>query len=172
MKRTPEQLAEEYNKAKSEHKNALVRKAYEELSIQCAQQFLAMPAGIKIHFVDYDPYKTSKEMFDDIDSGHLEIFEGGNPHPILTKRENAIFRAVHDYYGHYLSKASFSYEGEIRAWKSHRARFRGIAIGALNTETVGQVSAYFYGANAGEFGKQKAFIMEIPLDNFDNPAHA
>src|SRR5256885_1750528 len=63
------------------------------------------------------PYAGSRALFADIDEhGRLFVFTGGEEHPYLSREENVMFRAVHDYYGHYLGRFPFGPIGEVRAW--------------------------------------------------------
>ncbi len=100
-------------------------------------------------------------MFADVDGGTLRVFTGGEPHPLLTREENNIFRAVHDYFGHYVTRSGFGPKGETVAWLSHRAMFSIVARPALDVETIGQVAVYFAGSKPGSYAEQKAFLLYV-----------
>ena len=74
----------------------------------------------------------------------MKVYTKGEPHPLMSEQENGIFRAVHDYYGHYKTKGNFKPEGEFKAWKAHLKMFSKIARQVLNTETIFQVAVYFF----------------------------
>lgn len=120
-------------------------------TLQVIEQFHRMP--IKIAPTEENPYNTSAEMFRDVERGVLKVWTGGSTlepqHPLGVlgigqgMRLNTAFRAVHDYYGHCLPRNPFeTIEGELAAYKAHRAMFPPEAIPALFGETVGQL-AYF-----------------------------
>jgi hypothetical protein len=60
---------------------------------------------------------------------------------------NEIFRAVHDYFGHYLSGFGFSARGEWNTALFHARRFSVAALPALMCETVFQSAFVNFGAH-------------------------
>ena len=78
-------------------------------------------------------------------NGHLFIYTGGSDHPRLTRDQNEKYRAVHDYFGHYLGRHSFGPVGEFNAWRAHCRQFSDTAIPSLTVETLGQNCWVNYG---------------------------
>lgn len=136
----------------------MTRKVYAQFVRECKRQFDRIP--VKVIFTASDPYDNSKALFADIEKGVMRVYTGGNEHPLMSKEENNVFRAVHDYYGHYGQgeRNHFGIKGEVRAWKRHRRMFSSIAKLALNTETLAQVCYYF---TFKRFAEQKAFLTDF-----------
>ncbi len=148
-------IAQAYKKANSRENSFIVQAVYKLFIFECKQQFDKIPVRVK--FVTVDPYKTSKELFRDIQQNTFKVFTGGNRHPIMSKQENAVFRAVHDYYGHYAGGTcnSFSFKGEVKAYKIHRQMFSWGASFVLRSETFFQACYYFVYKH---YATQKALI--------------
>lgn len=116
------------------------------------EQFRRMTGSVMVVPTEENPYETSAAMFRDCGQNYLEVWSGGSPmesdHPLNSRglygmSLNVMFRAVHDYYGHCLPRNPFeTIEGELAAYRAHRAMFCPEAIPALFGETVGQL-AYF-----------------------------
>ena len=146
--------------------NPEVVQAYENLATEVLEQHKAMlNSGLKIELVSESPYKSSKEMVEDVNQGRLKIqrtdsqtygefpgaFNAGkhlmlrdsglkdvNGQPLLV---NDIFRGVHDYIAHAAFGSTFGPLGEEAAWKAHLATSKDpLARRALTTETRGQNS--------------------------------
>ena len=99
----------------------------------------AMPVRVEYWDAAGQPYASSTAMFADLERNErLFVHTGGTDHPFLTRAENAMFRAVHDYYGHFLGRFPFGPAGELNAWKAHCRQFGGEAIPAMTAETLGQ----------------------------------
>lgn len=128
------------------------------------QQWTAVSCAYGVTFTPDDPYKTSAALFEAIESGSFRVFSGGNPlprfHPLrfeayacgdtLSRQtRNAIFRAVHDVYGHYARGEcnSFSAVGETRAYQAHARTLPLAALPALTAETLAQVAWFYAGAH-------------------------
>lgn len=144
--------------------------AYAAFNRLNARLFLEMTANKttpKIALVN--PYRRSVELFDAILSGTWYCYARGNRHPWLTMRENWVFRAVHDYYGHFMNRATFSLEGELRAARAHLntaerlAKLNGDYDGAgpaIAMETIGQICYYY---THREYAPQKLGLMPMEL---------
>jgi len=173
--------------------NPDVRRAYEELSKEIQKQFAALPVKVDVWDQAGEPYKTSADMRRDVlDNNHMWIFGTstdtfGPPgadftgHPLLelTGRQsdngyplfvNDELRAVHDYYAHMLSPATFGPRGEEAAWKNHLATIDNPwARWALTSETRGQNSWVNFGAHVDPssklserpFARQKAALLPM-----------
>ena len=134
---------------------------YESLSTEVKEQFdfMTKELGIKIEFVKDDPYKSSKEMFEDASKGVLKVLstESTGAHPLFSNEQNDQFRAVHDYFGHAATGRGFGQDGEEAAWVHHSQMFTDKARGALTTETRGQNS--FYNNRGKQFADQKVALL-------------
>lgn len=151
-----ENLAARYEAAKSNNDKE-TRAAYARFLWECRAQLRQIP--VKVIFTAADPYKLSKELFADIESGQMRVYTKGEKHPLISERANAIFRAVHDYFGHYQARGNFKPAGEYAAWVCHSRMFSPIARRALDTETIAQVAVYFFGSNPGKYATQKAVLL-------------
>jgi hypothetical protein len=126
----------------------LTQAAYQQMVKETKDQYDVMTgAGIKL---DFDPtgskgYKSSAEMLKDAGQNkHLTVFQGGDPHPFVPQESNEQFRAVHDYFGHGTSGASFGPKGEELAYGAHSQMYSPLARLAAATETRGQNSFVNY----------------------------
>jgi len=138
-------IAEAYEKMKSEPNNPEVVKAYKKFADEVSDQYKILP--VKIEWTKDDPYKSSKEMLEDVErNNRLRVFTGGKAHPLLGERDSAgislndKFRAVHDYFGHAMRGNQFGTNGEENAWLEHSNMFSPLAQRAMTTETRGQNS--------------------------------
>jgi len=102
-------------------------------------------------------YANSPQMLEDaLINKHLYTFAGGDRHQLLNKvdpytglNQNQVFRAVHDYFGHGTTGASFGPKGEELAYGTHSQLYSPLAKMAAATETRGQNSFVNYsGINA------------------------
>jgi hypothetical protein len=147
----------------------LARIAYREFVQQVETQFAELVKSVRVRFQNEDPYGSAAEMFADVDTGWLRIWSTpeNQAHPILTASENDLFRAVHDFHGHYMTGRDFSRHGEEAAWVRHSQMFTGLARRAMTSETRGQNSAFIWINGGREFPEQKAILLpdwvsEIP----------
>lgn len=152
---------------------SLARYAYAQFADQVEGQFRELTSpngyGIRVTFQDDDPYPSAERMFADVRHGHLAIYKTAAPfrHPLLSDEQNDMFRAVHDFHGHYMTGRDFSRHGEEAAWVRHSQMFTGLARRAMTTETRGQNSAFNWILNGRQFPEQKAVLLpdwvsEIP----------
>lgn len=168
-----EQIAQQYHDLKNAEPGTpefeQARKSYASLNEQIAKQFKAIKdAGFKIEFVSEDPYKSSAEMRQDVrDNKRLKVFESQESHhPLMTKKQTDMFRAVHDFFGHAAEGFEFGPRGEEAAFRQHAATLTNDAIPALASETRGQNSwVNFFPENAKlepakrPFAEQKAGLL-------------
>jgi hypothetical protein len=135
--------------------------AYTALATEVEAQFdyMTKTMGIKVEFVDEDPYKTSREMFADVSKGTLKVLRTASTgsHPFFTDEQNDKFRAVHDFFGHAATGRGFGQDGEESAWVHHSQMFTETARGALTTETRGQNS--WYNTRGKGFAEQKVALL-------------
>lgn len=153
----------------------LARAAYRSFAEQVWRQAEQMP--VRIAFCREDPYygfadldESFAMLCSDIESGTLRVWHTpeDQSHPLLSRDENSLFRAVHDYYGHYLTGRGFDRHGEEAAWVRHSQMFTGLGRRAMTTETRGQTSALCWVLKGTDkFPPQKAVLLpdwvsEIP----------
>jgi hypothetical protein len=168
------EIADEYDRMISNPNDPQVIAAYKKLSEEVEDQykFLTEEKGVKIEFVDKDPYSKVVDgrkvpdaqamMRDVMENNTLKVFKTADDqvHPILSKDINDKFRAVHDYFGHAASGRSFQGDGEEAAWISHSMMFSPLARRAMTTETRGQNSwVNKYGQTPDDFAEQKAGLL-------------
>lgn len=140
------------------------REAYEALTEEIADQFrmLTEELGVKVEFVDEDPYSDPLEMMDDLQQNKtLKVLKTAStgPHPYWTNEQNDMFRAVHDAFGHAATGRGFDRHGEEAAYQAHSSMVSDLARRALLTETRGQNVVVI---TTGDFPPQKmALLPEI-----------
>lgn len=168
-------IAREYAIMEHDPKDPIVRKAYNQMIDETMGQYESMLSqGVKPYFITgEDPYKASPylALLDLEQNNRLGVFpttkgfgtsENFDPkdNPLLRPTEykisgkpalaNDIFRAVHDYYGHYKPGAGFRASGEETAFQSHSGMYSPLARRAMGSETRGQNSWL----NFGPYGEQ------------------
>jgi len=139
-------------KAKIKSYDDLLEKSYFQLAKEVKSQFDALPISMSYYRGSEGGYKSSKELFADIDKrGHMFVYRGGDPHDFLGKIDpdtglsyNEMFRAVHDYFGHAVHRNQFGPVGEETAWAAHSQMFSPLARIAMSSETRGQNSLVNY----------------------------
>jgi len=149
------------------------RASYDALNKEVEQQYKDLEAqGFKFEFVNEDPYKSSKEMMEDVRKNRrLKVFAtpGDAFHPYMTPEQNNHFRAVHDLLAHAGEGHQFGAKGEENAFRVHMSTLSPAAQRALATETRGQNSWVNFGPNAhlpvGQrpFAEQKAALWPTSL---------
>lgn len=144
----------------------LLEKSYVQLAKEVKSQFDAMPVAMSYYRGGEGLYKSSKELFEDIDKrGHMFVYQGGDPHDFLGQTDpdtglsyNEMFRAVHDYFGHAVHRNQFGPIGEETAWAAHSQMFSPLARIAMSSETRGQNSLVNYSPLNAEL---KAEILDF-----------
>lgn len=144
----------------------LAKNAYVSMALQVTAQFRELVKDVRVRFVEGDPYANAREMFRDVRRGRLEIYATPEDqrHPLLGRRVNNMFRAVHDYHGHYRTGRDFSRHGEEAAWVRHSQMFTGLGRRAMTSETRGQNSAFIWINGGREFPPQKAVLLPDWVD--------
>lgn len=136
-------VALEYLKS-TNFNNALIVN-WNELREYNYRKFDLILRDIKVQLSSENPYRCYKEMRDDINMNRtLKIYTGNCVHPLWSREDNYIFRAVHDYYGHYLNDQPFTFLGELRVFLAHIKDMTHKAQVALMTELIGELCYYFY----------------------------
>lgn len=142
-------------------------RAYVQMIAEVEAQYRwLLDHGYTFTFTDGDPYPDSAAMCADVrENKHLNVYRGGDPHPCFSPRENEIFRAVHDIFGHAAEGYQFGPRGEENAWVHHSMMFSPLAQRALTTETRGQNSWVNYGPHSTlpvrdrPYARQKANLL-------------
>jgi hypothetical protein len=151
----------------------LVKKSYAQLRKEVDQQFDDMvKSGMKLSYHQGDAnYFDSREMLRDaLVNNHLYTYRGGDVHPLLNDMDkfyglnsNEKFRAVHDFFGHGTTGATFGRKGEETAYGAHAQTLSPLARIAAAAETRGQNSFVNYsGINADL--EQKMMSTRIARD--------
>ena len=137
------ELARLYDALPTYDANALP--AYAQFKREVNLQFqLLLAMGVKVTWNSKQNFVPSKEMFRDLDvNWAMEVFTGGEMHQTLGVT-NFRFRAIHDYFGHYVGRNNFTPDGEERAWEQHSKMFSPLARRAMTSETRGQNSWFNY----------------------------
>lgn len=129
--------------------NPAADRSYEAYRQEITRLYDALPVRVERWVREGQPYAGSRDMFTAVErTGVLWVYTGGDDHPYLSRTENEMFRAVHDFYGHLLGRNEFGPLGEFRAWLAHCDQFGAEAIPAMTAETLGQ-NCWF---NFGPFG--------------------
>ncbi len=145
----------------SPHITTLARYAYVSMSLQLERQFSELSSDVRVSFVEDDPYENADALFRDIRRGRMAVWSTPEEHrhPLLGCRMNNLFRAVHDYYGHWKTGRGFDRHGEEAAWVHHSQMFTGLGRRAMTTETRGQNSAFIWINDGRQFPEQKAILL-------------
>lgn len=129
--------------------------AYQAFLNETMDQYeFLLSKGYKFDFQLTDPYtdglgknvqgpqlKKSERMRMDVEQNkHISVFAGSASHPLLTDEQNAIFRGVHDIFGHAQEGLEFGPTGEFNAARIHSAMYGDEARSVMLTETHGQNS--------------------------------
>jgi hypothetical protein len=162
-------MPEVLQKAKVKSYDDLLEKSYVQLAKEVKSQFDALPISMSYYRGGEGSYKSSKELFEDIDKrGHMFVYRGGDPHDFLGSTDpdtglsyNEMFRAVHDYFGHAVHRNQFGPVGEETAWAAHSQMFSPLARIAMSSETRGQNSLVNYSPLNAEL---KAEILNAERD--------
>lgn len=174
-------IAEAYHNAQHTPNDPHVKSAYDALINETKDQYQHMlNNGLKVSKIQpgqENPYKTSKDLFNDIkNNNHIFYFptdqgfgsgDSGGDHPLLQPTEhldaegkpmaaNDIFRIVHDYFGHAKEGHGFGPNGEEGAWQHHMQMYSPVAQKALTAETRGQNSWVNFGPHGEENRKNPA----------------
>lgn len=157
-------IAKWYADNDSQHNDPKVQQAYSGFLAECYRQYDCLTRRVQVEFVDIDPYDSFEELSEDIcKHTRLRVWLGGNPHPIYRPEQNAVFRAVHDFYGHFATGSDFGLAGEIAAYKAHMRLFPAKVHPVLTTETLAQIEWINdprYGKGVS-FPEQKAMLAPI-----------
>jgi hypothetical protein len=142
----------------------LTEAAYKQLQLENSNQFAAMMDDgmrISLHGGDKNYLDSQHMLRDALLNKNLDVFQGGDPHKFLNvmdakygMNDNEKFRAVHDYFGHGTTGASFGQKGEEIAYGAHSGLFSPLAKLAAAAETRGQNSFVNYSGINSDIQKQ------------------
>lgn len=137
-----------------------VRDAYREIVEVNSGRFHAMREAIDVVFTPDDPYDSYEAMERDVrENDRLKVFSGGSVPEHMTRVENTIGRAVHDFYGHIALDRGFDLYGETAKWEHVRDNYGDTAQRLLFTEVVGQLcAAHVLGGFDSPDFQQKAIV--------------
>lgn len=163
-----------------ENYDDLVKKSYGALRGETDKQFASLPINMSYHH-GAGQYQSSPEMLRDVvGNKHLYVYRGGDEHPALAGVDartglnpNEKFRAIHDYFGHATSGATFGPQGEEKAWLSHQDMMSPLARIAMGAETRGQNSFVNYsGINRKLIDSMKTVehIKRAAIERGDDPS--
>ena len=166
-------LARDYEALSHTPHMPIVAEAYSVLKLELLRQYHSLP--IEVEHVEHNPYRSSFEMFYDVDfNRRLQVLlttDMPKEHPLGDSNcgtgllYNDLFRAVHDYYGHYVGRFGFGPVGEENAFRAHARMFSPLAVRALATETRGQNNWVNFGpcsalpAEQRPYAEQKAGLL-------------
>ena len=164
------QIAAWYDKTPDQSSNSDVRRCYAAMVKEVAEQWKILIKVYGLHvepFLDeFVPYKDSPEMMNDVmNNRHMWVYDGGEDHSLLTRKENFMFRAVHDAFGHAQYGYAFGPRGENAAWMEHCKMFSPDARNALTCESRCQNSYVNFGPYSNlpvrerPFAEQKALLV-------------
>lgn len=164
------QIANWYESTPDQSDNPEVRKCYGEMVKEVGLQWKILIKEYGLHVEpfldDFVPYKDSQEMMDDVRKNrHMWCYDGGEDHTLLTRRENFMFRAVHDAFGHAQGGAQFGKNGEQQAFIEHCKMFGPDARRGMSCESRAQNSVVNFGSGSHlpvrerPFAEQKALLM-------------
>lgn len=144
--------------------------AYRQFIRETAAQFefLTRPRrrgglGVRVAVGAEDPYPDAAAMVRDLVAHQrLRVHATGgqgNTHSLLSPKENDMFRAVHDAFGHAASGRAFDRHGEEAAWRKHLQLYSPLARLAMTTETRGQSSVFIWHHAGRRFPTQKTMLL-------------
>jgi len=178
-------IAEWFDNAESKPNDPEVRASYDAFARETKAQYDAIvESGYRFEFYPtHDPYAGGpSEAIDDLrankhmfvyptDEGFGTLTAAEKSHPSLGDSgvvwagrpvtHNDLFRAVHDYMGHFKEGVGFRAAGEENAWRAHVAMYSPEARPAMTAETRGQNSWINYGPHgeANQTAKQATTVF-------------
>lgn len=138
--------------------------SFDRFARETAEQYhyLTQTLGLRVDVTPDDPYPSASAMFADVDrNARLRVWDTAatGSHPYLSDDTNNMFRAVHDYFGHYANRYTFTRHGEESAYRAHRVMYGTVARAAMATETRGQNSAFIFYFDGKTFPPQRVALL-------------
>lgn len=160
------QIGAAYIEARDASSDPEVRRLYAQYAKETSVLFNLIRA--RVEFTEADPYKTAKEMREEVlRTGVMRVFSGGNDHPILTPEQNLRGRAVHDLLAHLVCGCPFTGTGEFNAFEAQAALYSVELRMLIFTEIVGQTCAYL--VNSERHVEQKAVLLDEKYEKLGEP---
>lgn len=164
------QIANWYEKTPDQSDDPEVRRCYGAMvrEVKLQWDILIKEYGLKVEpfLDDFVPYRNSHEMMDDVENNrHMFVYDGGDDHTLLTRRENFQFRAVHDAFGHAKNGFEFGKNGEQGAYVAHAKMFspngrRGLCCESRCQNSYVNSGPYRYlPVRERPFAEQKALLV-------------
>lgn len=136
--------------------------AYAAFRSETIRQWEELGRSVRLTVSETDPYESWAAMCTDVrENRHLAVLSslGTGWSELLGPVVNDMFRAVHDYHGHFMTGRDFSRHGEEAAWTRHSRMYSPLARSAMTTETRGQNSVFIWVSGGAEFPPQKVITM-------------
>lgn len=158
-----------YDEAVDDLHNPRVMRYYDQFKLETMAQWEALvSAGLTIRpwLEPGQPYASSRELHEQVCAastlyifltrcGHGPCNEVNPNHPMTTESSvrigaetllhNDLFRAVHDAFGHVMSRNEFSLRGEFKATYDHLQMYSDDAAQTMISETIGQICWFYCG---------------------------
>jgi len=170
-----------YEELKNKPRDKKVKEAYDVFIRETLQQAKDIKkSGIIFEPTDKDMYQTENEMVNDVKNNHHiyyrpseDDYKGIEDNPLYAMtdftnvfgqkmRANDLFRVVHDINGHAKAHhATFTPEGEQKAFVEHKKMYSAGAIRALFTETQGQGNWLNFNKKTGKQNRHFQDIGEL-----------
>lgn len=158
---TGRKIAELYMSAPNNDERRETIDAYRAFAFETEQQYKELGNVLSLGVQSSDPYSSYQDMRADVSQGRLDVLStaSSGSHPYMTDSQNDMFRAVHDFHGHYMTGRDFSRHGEEAAWTRHSLMYSPLARRAMTTETRGQNSAFIFALGGKTFPTQKLTLL-------------
>lgn len=136
--------------------------AYAAFRDETIRQFNELRRRVRVDVTPDDPYEGADGLFADLDTNRrMAVYAtaSSGSHPWIPDAVNDMFRAVHDFHGHYRTRRGFDRHGEEAAWTRHSRMYSPLARRAMTSETRGQSSAFIFWFGGREFPPQKFTLL-------------
>lgn len=136
--------------------------AYRAFRDETVNQWAELNRSLTLTVSATDPYASWADMVASVRRGSLSVLSSATTggHGFLSDTVNDMFRAVHDYHGHFMSGRDFSRHGEEAAWTRHSRMYSPLAREAMTSETRGQNSVFIWVSGGTEFPVQKVITLK------------
>lgn len=166
-----ETIGYEYQNGNIKQSDNEIEWSYRDLALTNRKLFEQIP--VPVTFQSNDPYESYSDMANSVkNERQLRIFDGGDTPKYLSKRENLMGRAVHDWFGHLRHDCDFSPEGEFTKWYQMTDMYPDCVTQILFAEVVGQVSVVHHSGWENLTQKciaaPKSWIQEV-CNYYDKP---
>ena len=126
---------------------------------EITRQYHRLTEHLDVTFTPSDPYTSNSGLWSDCEKGKLKVFSAGEHDPAMGQDIGQCWRAIHDFHGHYMPRASFrSLDGEVKAFQAQVHMFPEESWPVLAASTLGQICWFYHGANR-QFDRQRSLAM-------------